>query len=103
METVSLVTEMYGGEKRAKFPPEQEPDKGLAAFHAMQIKETVFHNWYTDPWANGGTAWWAPQDMAKYQHEVQRRHEEVFFAFGTRRMNGGLPSTGRWNRVPFVS
>ena len=42
----------------------------------------VFHNWWTDPWANGGPARWAPEYKSKYQHELQKRHGVIFFASG---------------------
>ncbi|CAK7200667.1 hypothetical protein SEUCBS139899_003365 [Sporothrix eucalyptigena] len=75
----------FGGDERENFTPEKEPEKVVAAFeamHPMKVEKTVFHNWCTDPWANGGPAWWAPEYMSKYQDELQKRHGAIFFASG---------------------
>ncbi|KAJ5739529.1 amine oxidase [Penicillium manginii] len=75
----------FGGDERENFTPEHEPEKVIAAFqalHPMNVEKTVFHNWCTDPWANGGPAWWAPEYMSKYQDELQKRHGAILFASG---------------------
>ncbi|KAF9885315.1 hypothetical protein FE257_013032 [Aspergillus nanangensis] len=75
----------FGGDERNTFTPEREPEKVVAAFnglHPMKIKKTVFHNWCTDPYSNGGPAWWPPQYMSKYQDELQSPHGAVSFASG---------------------
>lgn len=40
----------------------------------------TFHNWASDPYSQGGPAWWRPGYMSKYQDELQSRHGNIFFA-----------------------
>lgn len=40
----------------------------------------IFHNWVTDPYSQGGPAWWQPGYMSKFQDELQRPHGRVQFA-----------------------
>ncbi|RAH66721.1 flavin monoamine oxidase family protein [Aspergillus aculeatinus CBS 121060] len=73
----------FGKDERGEYIPERDPEKTIDAFqklHPMEVKKMVFHNWCTDPWSQGGPAWWRPQYMSKYQDELQSRHGNVFFA-----------------------
>ncbi|GAA5918587.1 hypothetical protein JCM6882_001901 [Rhodosporidiobolus microsporus] len=73
----------FGADERDNFCPEEEPEKALEALqalHPMDIKRMVFVNWNTDPYAQGGPAWWRPGYATKYQDELQSRHGNVLFA-----------------------
>ncbi|KAE8147902.1 FAD/NAD(P)-binding domain-containing protein [Aspergillus avenaceus] len=73
----------FGKDERNTFVPERDPEKAIDAFkklHPMEVEKMVFHNWNTDPWSQGGPAWWRPEFMSKYQDELQSRHGHVFFA-----------------------
>ncbi|KAH8431063.1 flavin monoamine oxidase family protein [Aspergillus melleus] len=73
----------FGKDERATFVPERDPEKAVDAFqqlHPMEVRRMIFHNWNTDPWSQGGPAWWQPQFMSKYQDELQKPHGHVFFA-----------------------
>ncbi|KAL4864651.1 hypothetical protein BDV12DRAFT_188747 [Aspergillus spectabilis] len=73
----------FGADNRAHFIPEREPEKAVAdlkALHPMDVKKMVFHNWSSDPWSQGGPAWWRPGYMSKYQEALQARHGNVLFA-----------------------
>ncbi|PYH85842.1 hypothetical protein BO82DRAFT_371275 [Aspergillus uvarum CBS 121591] len=73
----------FGKDERGEYIPERDPEKTIVAFqklHPMEVKKMVFYNWCTDPWSQGGPAWWRPQYMSKYQDELQSRHGNVFFA-----------------------
>ncbi|KAH8698948.1 amine oxidase [Talaromyces proteolyticus] len=75
----------FGGDERKNFTPELEPEKVVAAWnelHPMRIKKTVFHNWCTDPYSNGGPAWWPAEYMSKYQDELQSPFGAISFASG---------------------
>ncbi|PLB49690.1 FAD/NAD(P)-binding domain-containing protein [Aspergillus steynii IBT 23096] len=73
----------FGKDERDTFVPERDPQKAIESFkklHPMEVKKMIFHNWNTDPWSQGGPAWWPPQFMSKYQDELQKPHGRVFFA-----------------------
>ncbi|KAK1763316.1 hypothetical protein QBC33DRAFT_549916 [Phialemonium atrogriseum] len=73
----------FGADQRGSFVPEKEPLKAVDALqklHPMDVKSLTFHNWCTDPFSQGGPAWWRPGYMSKYQDELQSRHGNVFFA-----------------------
>ncbi|OGM44145.1 hypothetical protein ABOM_006990 [Aspergillus bombycis] len=73
----------FGKDERGVFVPERDPEKAIEAFqklHPMEVEKMVFHNWNTDPWSQGGPAWWPPEFMSKFQDELQSRHGQVFFA-----------------------
>ncbi|KAF9871506.1 hypothetical protein CkaCkLH20_11153 [Colletotrichum karsti] len=75
----------FGGDEHKTFVPEREPEKVIAALndlHPMKVNKTVFHNWCTDLYSNGGPAWWPPSYMSKYQDELQSPHGAIFFASG---------------------
>ncbi|KAI9150863.1 putative monoamine oxidase N [Paramyrothecium foliicola] len=73
----------FGADERPNFIPEKHPEKAVNALkqlHPMNVKRLIFHNWSTDPWSQGGPAWWQPGYMSKYQDELQSRHGNVLFA-----------------------
>ncbi|CAG8421138.1 unnamed protein product [Penicillium salamii] len=73
----------FGKNEGKNFIPEHDPRKAIAAFeklHPMEVKKMIFHNWATDPWSQGGPAWWSPEYMTKYQDELQSRHGSILFA-----------------------
>ncbi|KAL9473859.1 hypothetical protein ACSS6W_008239 [Trichoderma asperelloides] len=73
----------FGADERETFVPEKNPELVVESFnklHPMDIKRLIFHNWSTDPYSQGGPAWWQPGYMSKYQDELQSRHGNVFFA-----------------------
>ncbi|KAJ3562130.1 hypothetical protein NPX13_g8680 [Xylaria arbuscula] len=73
----------FGADERPHFVPEKMLEKTIEEFnklHPMDIKRLIFHNWVTDPYSQGGPAWWQPGYMSKYQDELQSRHGNVFFA-----------------------
>ncbi|KAI0146126.1 amine oxidase [Xylariaceae sp. FL1272] len=73
----------FGADERPHFVPERDPEKVVAAFeafHPMEVKKLVFHNWNTDPYSQAGPCFWPPGYMTKYQDELQSRHGNVFFA-----------------------
>ncbi|KAI9927548.1 hypothetical protein ASPWEDRAFT_186881 [Aspergillus wentii DTO 134E9] len=73
----------FGKDERDTFVPERDPEKIIDSFqklHPMEVQKMIFHNWITDPWSQGGPAWWTPGYMSRYQDELQSRHGNVLFA-----------------------
>ncbi|KAM0750582.1 amine oxidase [Meredithblackwellia eburnea MCA 4105] len=73
----------FGADHRHDFVPEKDPKKALEALddiHKVDVKRMVFANWNTDPYSQGGPAWYSPGFGTKYQGELQKRHGNIFFA-----------------------
>ncbi|CAI6013947.1 unnamed protein product [Clonostachys chloroleuca] len=73
----------FGKDDRETFIPENDANKTIDALnglHPMHVKRLLLHNWSTDPYSQGGPAWWRPGYMSKYQDELQSRHGNILFA-----------------------
>ncbi|KAI8722818.1 Amine oxidase [Fusarium sp. LHS14.1] len=74
----------FGTDERATgYVAEKCPEQTIEAFqklHPMKVEKMIFHNWNTDPYSQGGPAWWAPGYMSRFQAELQSPHGNVRFA-----------------------
>ncbi|KAJ0421680.1 hypothetical protein BJY00DRAFT_300814 [Aspergillus carlsbadensis] len=87
LSTGAIHLTAFGSDQRPHFIPEQNPELAvseLKALHpdamAMDVKQLVFHNWSSDPYARGGPAWWRPGLVSRFQEALQARHGDVLFA-----------------------
>ncbi|KAL4884563.1 hypothetical protein BJY04DRAFT_215027 [Aspergillus karnatakaensis] len=83
LSTGDVHVTAFGADERPHFVPEKHPEKAveeLKRLHPMDVKRLIFHNWSSDPYSQGGPAWWRPGYMTKYQEALQERHGDVFFA-----------------------
>ncbi|KAL2802582.1 hypothetical protein BJX63DRAFT_425959 [Aspergillus granulosus] len=74
---------VFGADHRPHYVPERDPEAAVAelkALHPMDVKRMVFHDWSSDPFSQGGQAWWRPGYMSNYQEALQARHGDVLFA-----------------------
>ncbi|KAH8688513.1 hypothetical protein BGZ61DRAFT_353207 [Ilyonectria robusta] len=73
----------FGKDERDHYVAENCPEETVEAFqklHQMDIQKMIFHNWNTDPYSQGGPAWWPPKYMTLYQEELQSAHGNILFA-----------------------
>ncbi|KAL3441115.1 hypothetical protein BJX65DRAFT_322611 [Aspergillus insuetus] len=85
LSTGDIHLTAFGADQRPHFIPERDPELAVAELKAlhpdsMEVKRMVFHNWSSDPYSQGGPAWWRPGYMSKYQEALQARHGDVLFA-----------------------
>jgi monoamine oxidase len=85
LSTGDIHLTAFGSDQRPHFIPENNPELAVAELKAlhpdpMVVKKMVFHNWSSDPFSQGGPAWWRPGYMSKYQEALQARHGDVLFA-----------------------